>query len=523
MRELLAAALALTALGAFVFAPHVAEGGWYSDDWASAATYRFAPEPRYRNAARVQRAILGARPVLAHAQPLPHAVFGERPALHVALAVALAVAVSIAFFALLRVLGLPFLPALAIAGLALVFPWADSTRLWPIGGLNQLALLLWLGGALVALRGLRSGGPGGAAWHAGALALYALALLTYEAVGGLVIATGALYVLTRRGPARRALARWGTDAVLAVALLVWARHESGQVRQLSSTDQVLDDVPTFARQSLELAGQTLVPVRGAALVALVLAAAVGALLVLRGRLGEPAVRRWAGVAAVAALGTVAALAPFAGSGLHPLDEGLNNRGNMAAALPLAALAYAVLALAGVALARQRALALTAGAALVLGGAYAYQVRGDVVRWDRAATAQERILSRLERAIADPARGTVVYAYGQPLVVSPGVSIFSQPWDLSSAVRLRYDDASLNAYPLAQGVRIRCERGRLYPQAAPGPWGTLQDGYGPRNAAPYGRALLFDAATGALTVPRDARACEAAAAGLTPAPFAGDPR
>jgi hypothetical protein len=42
-------------------------------------------------------------------------------------------------------------PDVLITLLALLFPWASAVRLWPVGGLNNFAILLLFGGFLIAL------------------------------------------------------------------------------------------------------------------------------------------------------------------------------------------------------------------------------------------------------------------------------------------------------------------------------------------------------------------------------------
>jgi len=524
-REAALAAVILALLGAAVFAPHVRSGGFYSDDWATASTYRFSQPPRYLNAARYQRAILGGRPVLALSQPLSHAVFGTRTELHLALAVALGVLVSLGLYLLLRAFRIEPLHALAIAGLALVFPWSDSTRLWPIAGLNQLALCFYFAGVLIALRGLHARRWRAAGAHAAALLLYALALLTYEAVAGPVLLSGLLYAV--RGPWRAAWTRWLSDGLVGIGVLAWSRAATSHVRGTTTFDQFVADVPTFAQQALELAGRAVrpfsIPLAAALIAALIPAAAVA----LRGWPKDPATQRtlhrWSAIAAIAALEFGCALVPFVGSGEHPLDAGMGNRVNIVAALPLVTLLYAGVMLGTtlcVSTRRSLQVALTAAVAAFVGLGYTYQVRGDIISWDRAKALQARLLHSLS-LLPKPRAGSVLYVYGYPAVVSPGISIFSQPWDLSSAARLLWNDSRLAAYPIVAGATFVCTPTGLYPSAPPGPWGTLQGGYGPAVAARYGKALLVDALLPRENVVTSAAACRRDSALIHPAPVVGD--
>lgn len=84
---------------------------------------------------------------------------------------------SACLYALLR---MPALHAFAVVALVLVFPFSDTTRLWAMAGYNQIAVVLWLLGVLVALRGLGATGRRGAPLHAGAAALYVLGILVWS-------------------------------------------------------------------------------------------------------------------------------------------------------------------------------------------------------------------------------------------------------------------------------------------------------------------------------------------------------
>jgi hypothetical protein len=69
-----------------------------------------------------------------------------------------------------------------MASLVLLFPWSDSNRLWAMASYNQLAVVFWLLGLLLALRGFRSTGRAAVLLHAGALLLYAAGIAVYELV-----------------------------------------------------------------------------------------------------------------------------------------------------------------------------------------------------------------------------------------------------------------------------------------------------------------------------------------------------
>src|SRR5262249_54743645 len=143
----------------------------------------------------------------------------------------------------------------AIAALLLVFPTIDSTRLWSTASMTSLALAFYLLGALVAVHALRR--PGAHPWrmHAGAVALYALSVLTYEATAGLVVFSFLLYCCV--APWRTALRRSAVDVgVLVVLLLVFTRRNSHDVQSLHTQ---LEHVKLMVEQGLTVFAQAVVP------------------------------------------------------------------------------------------------------------------------------------------------------------------------------------------------------------------------------------------------------------------------
>lgn len=178
--------------------------------------------------------------------PVVFRVFGATLGPHLVLAVALGVAMSGCLYAVLRILRMPLLHAFAVATLVLVFPFSDSTRLWAMAGYNQLAVVLWLLGLLVALRGLTATGPRGALLHAGATILYVLGILVYELVAGVVllsVVAYGLHSLGSRSTRSRVLLRWlvglvASGAALGVVLLVALPRtvRSAGERSIATTD-----------------------------------------------------------------------------------------------------------------------------------------------------------------------------------------------------------------------------------------------------------------------------------------------
>ena len=96
VREALAATLVLSATAVGVFQHFVRNAGFYGDDWIFAATYRFAEDPRFVEAARSISELLGGRPLFPFLVVAEHGLFGPNATLHATLSIALSIATSAA-------------------------------------------------------------------------------------------------------------------------------------------------------------------------------------------------------------------------------------------------------------------------------------------------------------------------------------------------------------------------------------------------------------------------------------------
>lgn len=504
----LATAIVATA-AAVVFGPHVAHGGFWYDDWSNAAAYRFSPSPRLWHATETFREVLGSRPVLAFGLAAPHAAFGLDTSLHIALAVGLGALASVLLYVLIRTLGASPPPALAVAVLALVFPWADSLRLWPSAGINQLALVLYLAGVLVALAALRRG----SSWlHAVSVALYVLAVLTYESVAAVVLLSGALYLA--KASRRPALRRWAVDLAVMAAGLGYALATTTKTK--GTIAGRIDAVPEFAKQAVELLGIAVLPLgdsRAAKAAGGLLVAALAVVAIRRWRRRELAeLGPWLGgaVLAFAVIGVTYAF--FLGRSQVPLAGGGLNRGNLFAA---PAYAFVVVVAAQVAAsivgARTRVPVGLVAAALVAAVAvsYGYQAREDAARWDRGADLQARVLVAVRAAVATQSTGVTVYTFGAPGSVSFSIPVFSTTYDLDGAARVTLGDRTLHAYPVWGSIRLTCGPRQIVPSG--------RRRFDASIAAPYGRAILVDVPSGRTARPESREACRRAVARFTPGP------
>ena len=463
---------ALLLLGAALFGPQVANGGFYWDDWQNAANTHFSREPGLFGALEraTERPVFGYRPVLTTLLVIEHKAFGTHMWLHLAMALAFGVLTAWSLYLLLRTLGFGRLDSGAPAALLLAFPWTDSTRMWATASYDTLAVALYLLGLVLAVRGLREGRRG---HTVASLVLYLLASWTYEVVTVGVLASVALYLVV--APRREALRRFALDA--AVVALALALVVSGTTRDPQLLSDQAEHARVIAGQALRLLARALVPVGSVpgAVGLLMLVAIVGAGLYASRR--DPSLRRWLLAAGLGGLLVVAGYVLFIPALPHyqPLEPGTTNRMNV-----LAAVGYVVLVYALVRLATAWRPALAGVACLAIGIGYMVQVADDRGAWERSAGAQQRVLASIPR----PPPRTTVYTFRAPTFAAPGIPVFSLPFDLKAAVRLRFDNPSLAAYPIPGRGRIVCGRYTLYPTG-----GTYSKAHG----AAYGSAWFVDVA------------------------------
>jgi hypothetical protein len=224
--ELLVYAVLLTLLAALVFGQHVRNGGFIMDDWSNAAKSRYLAsccgigqtgqgigwEAQFHN--MLHDGPAGYHLGLPVIIPPVFFLLGIHMGLHLALAAMLGAAMSFLAYVLLRKLGVAPLHAGVICALVLLFPWSSSTRLWAMASFNQVGVILWLSGALIALRGMRRSGRSAIAHHAAALVLYACAVLVYELLGGAVVISVIFYL--SRGSLKRVALRFVADGLVAL-------------------------------------------------------------------------------------------------------------------------------------------------------------------------------------------------------------------------------------------------------------------------------------------------------------------
>jgi hypothetical protein len=500
--EIALAGAALVGLGFLVLTPHVQHGGFYADDWANAAAFHF--EGWWRMSLYEWRHTIPARPILALLHPLPYALFGLDPTYHLAAAVVLAALTSLSFFAFLRVLGIEFPHALAMALLTLVFPWAGAAHLWPTGAMNNVAVITYFLGSIAALRALALGHArrrGAIMLHLFAAALYLVSILTYEVAAAAILLSGLLY---RTRVSWRALrARWALDALIVLVPLAISLRATSRVRHVGSLNERVRDLPHFVGQGLSLFASIFVPrdlssswatswdvtssSAGKLIVLAAVAAVVAAALARSRAPAETELRRWLYRGAGGAGAVAAGYVMFLGSGLLPfVYTGLNDRVQTFAAFGFVVAAYSVLALAALLVGGggqgRAAVVIVVAGTILIGLGFIQRVRDDVSRYDSAAAEQRYFLERLKIALPSPRPGSTIFTFGYPAESAPGVPIFQTPWELRGAVDLRWNDRSLKAVPIHRRS-VSCGRSEIRPLA-----------FGAQPAAAYGHAVFVDIPT-----------------------------
>lgn len=212
--------LGLTALALALYLPYALKAGWYYDDWADYATFKRAGSSWGAQFDSCTASIPAGRELTCLYHVTEYHLFGDHRALYHLLAIFFLVVMAGLTYVILRRCRLPWQWAALAAGLLIVFPSSDSTRLWPTGAIGQYVIVLELLGVLVALAALQRLRRGPAiALHVGASVLFLLAMVTYEIAVPLVALNGVIYWAARRD--RAALWRGAADFALAFLFVAY--------------------------------------------------------------------------------------------------------------------------------------------------------------------------------------------------------------------------------------------------------------------------------------------------------------
>lgn len=505
----------LMVLAGVVYGPHTLHGGFLSDAWGILAAHQFAPdEPFGATKFFLEAPALRPRPLFALYLSGLNTVLGAHMGFWLAWLVASGVLGSVAIYALLRELRVGRLDAGIVAALLLLFPATSSLRLWTTMVSATTTIALTALGFLAALRGFGAEQPRRAlAWHGVSLLLFVCALLLYEITLPLMLASVLLYRL--RVPWGRAARRWLVDCALLLPLALIVKRSGPAPWEVQGAGDTLDHARAILDQAQTLLATVVLPFGTDRWYVLALLASVPLTAVLvASRLpsADPArseLRRWLLTGLGGAIVVVLSYAIFvpAMDYYAPMEPGVGNRVNAVPGIGWVLIAYAAIRLVATMAwvtwsrvrpgapsgARRLATGIAVTASALLAIAWLQPIGRDADAFERAYLEGQRVMGVVGAAVADPPSGSTIWTFGQPVQIAPGVPVFASTWDLTSRVRIAYDDPTLASFVAYRGTEFKCGRARLSPsghyQYQPG-----TPGYETLSAA-YGRVYFVDTTTG----------------------------
>jgi hypothetical protein len=510
-----------------IAALQVADGNFYSDDWAIQWDWATAG---YSGAVSDQFDVLGSKPLLAFFLPGAYEVLGTDPVWHHLLAAVLVLATVALFYLVLRELRFAPRDAVPIALLALLFPWATGVRFWATGSLDNLAILALFGGFLIAMRGLRIVGPRGLLLHLVAAALYAASVLFYEATTALAAILWPAYVWLHGW--RPALPRAAMDVAAVGAAAIYSLENTNKDK-FPLSDQV-GHIPKLLREGADLIAGSLLPVEIPArfptpLMVVVIGVAAAVLVVALLRRGdaadEPASRpgaRWIATVGIALAALALCYAVYLPQAFYtPTFQGIEDRVNVLALFPMAVLVWAFLRAAGSLFAGRGYQVAVAGAVAIAIGYWLQDLRTQR-EFARAGELEESVLEAVERS--SPPDYAVVLTFGHPAQIRPGIPVFNQTYDLWPAGQLRVGtESEIHTYPVFEGARIRCSSKGVALDSLATPFYRVMNlrERGTDKLQAYGQVVFVDVSSGRDAVINSREQCEEALHQFPPGPSNGD--
>jgi hypothetical protein len=518
-REFALALLAFVVLGGLVYLPHILHGGFYLDDWADASNSLFPGEGiDFGRSLELFYETTPFRPGLALYVPLKYLVLGASPVLQLCLSTALAIGVGALLYGVLRTLRVPWFHAWMLAALTIVFPSFDSVRFWEAASLSSVALVLAFGGLWLALFALER-----RSWplHAVAAALFLVSMLTYEIALPLIAAFGVIYVVRAGWVVGRW--RWLVDLVVVVAAGTWNLTHTVRVAagglstDISHAGKIFEGArPVLASAAYPLGSS---PPTTAALVVLgiVYAGGVAAYFSIARprRRGGWGLREWLILGAVGIAVAVLGWADFIPADVFytPSLWAASNRVNAVAGVGLIMIVYAAIgtavSLAALAVPQlgRWAPALVVAASVVLGAAYVHVLERHDGVWNKAYSYEKAALQKIKATYPTLPPGTTVITSDYPANISLGVPVFTANWDLDGALRLEYDDYSMQALPLIEGSNLVCDADGV----------QMEGAITTAETVPWGQVRLLNLADGTHVNPQSRAECEAALPRFHPGP------
>jgi hypothetical protein len=506
----------LLAVTAGVYGSHIFTGGFFSDDYAFARIYEYAPDPGFFSGIDhyiESQPNITNRPLQAVFEAVIQELIGMDVKLGLAWTVVAGALASWSLYLLLRMLSIEPLHAGLISVLVLVFPASDAIKLWLTTSVITVVMALYFLGVALALHAFGKRGPGAIALHALSVLLYLASVALYEAAFAAIVLAPLLYLT--RVSREIALRRWLADVVVVGtwALLV----TSNSPFPTYSLSGQIDHAWQIAGQAIDILIGTAIPLGDGAprVLVLLLVGLVAAAVYIWRRLdpNDPIgldLRRWLLIGAGGVVPLIAAYAVFVPSvGYSPLSPGFGNRVNALATPGYMIIVYSLLMIGGILAfrsfpdSRRWAAGLAALVAIALGAEYVSEVDRDKGLYARAHDEIERVLGTIEGSVPTPAPGSTLYAFEQPIEVAPGVPVFGLSFgDFDSALILLWDQPQLRAFPHFPGTVFECLGDRLQASGHPA--------YGPTfHPSPYGLTVFVNSRSGIYTVISNRKQCRAA--------------
>ena len=484
-REVLVTLAFFALLALAVYGRHVLRGGWYYDDWDFIARLDLAADDGLGELWRAADG-LSYRPVFSVVVFAMYAIGGTGQAPYLVFGLVAAGAQGWLLYWLLRRLSVAWYVAGAAAAMLVVIPVVDATRLWMAAFPSGVAIVFWLIGVHVALTGL--GRSRAIAWHAGAVVLYLLAMLTSELTVPLVGLSPVLYAMAA-GP-RPALVRAPADLLAAGAVVAYLADASSSIRPAdSSVGYLLDRAGQIWSAGIPVVEQQ-IPLDkvlwGPLGLLLLVVAGVG--IALSWRRGErPAgLRRELLLTAAGLVFMLAGLVMLLPAEPYyvPRTSGIGDRVSIAAAPGFACLLAGLFALVArgiAALARRRVVALAVFAVLALvtvASMGAKEIRAQDA-WASSWTQAQAVIGAARKALGpDVPRGATIVSFRHTTVVLPDdVPVFASTWDLQGAMQFTYRDPTIVAQPFGPAISCSAEGLEM-----------------PGGRRPYGDVFFVDAMT-----------------------------
>ena len=427
--------LALLALA--VYLPYATEAGWFLDDWSIYAEEKGVDGSYWDRMVFCWDKIPGDRYPACLYHVTEWSLLGDHRWAYHLTTIAFLVAIAGLVYAIARRarLGRPW--CFAIAAAAIVFPGADSARLWAVASIGQYAIALQLTSLLIAIVALgRPPGRRALALHAVAAVIAVLAMATYEIVVPLIALQGLVYVAIYRN--RRALRRWGLDLGLVFAFvlfrLVLVPVDNGTFVAERTTGELLDRVWLLLENAWGTWHSLYAPGPLLFVVLAILAAAAAA------SFASPALRArlagwWLLLGGAVLAAAACALVYLTAEDVYvPMIVSTYNRVNLPGTVPYALAFVAVLGLLFELVRRWSPWALAAPlavAALAFGAAqHQLAVGADHQReWLGSWELQEEAISGLQRAMDGVPTGARVLGFDTPQWQGNWIPVIAQTWGL----------------------------------------------------------------------------------------------